>query len=279
MGRMEHSESTHTAQDGAQIYRQTWLPDGPPVAVVCLVHGLGEHSGRYAHLAQRFTDAGYAVLALDQRGHGKSSGGRGDLPMDKAVADVGELVDDARGQFPGVPLVIYGHSLGGLVTMTYTAKFKPSIAAQVASAPALDSELREQKIKFTLAQILGGIIPSVAIPTGLDPEGVSRDPEVVAAYKADPLVHDKGSLGLAKSTFAAMDAVMELTEFPVPLLIIHGTGDRLTVPSASKKLVGHMTGDVTLIEYDGMYHEPHNEPEQEEVFADVLEWLTPRVQG
>lgn len=274
---MEHSESTHTAQDGAQIYRQQWLPGGAPVAVVCLVHGLGEHSGRYANLAERFTDAGYAVLALDLRGHGKSSGGRGDLSIDKAGADVGELLDDARIQFPDAPLVIYGHSLGGLITMTYTVAHHPDVVAQVASAPALDSELREQKLKFTLAQILGGIIPSVAIPTGLDPEGVSRDPQVVAAYKADPLVHDKGSLGLAKSTFAAMDAIMAQTDFPVPLLIIHGTSDRLTVPSASKKLVEQMSGDVTLIEYEGMYHEPHNEPEQEDVFADVLEWLSPRV--
>ncbi|MCU0296578.1 MAG: lysophospholipase [Candidatus Nanopelagicales bacterium] len=274
---MEHSETTHTAHDGAQIYRQQWLPDADPIAVVCLVHGLGEHSGRYGHLAQRFTDAGYAVLALDLRGHGKSSGGRGDLSIDKAGADVGELLDDARMQFPDAPLVIYGHSLGGLITMTYTVAHHPDVVAQVASAPALDSELREQKLKFTLAQILGGIVPGVAIPTGLDPEGVSRDPEVVAAYKADPLVHDKGSLGLAKSTFAAMDAIMTQTDFPVPLLIIHGTSDRLTVPSASKKLVGQMSGDVTLIEYEGMYHEPHNEPEQEEVFNDVLEWLTPRL--
>ncbi len=114
-------------------------------------------------------------------------------------------------------------------------------------------------------------------PSGLDSNGVSRDPQVVADYNADPLVHDKGSLGLAKATFSAMDSMMEQTSFPVPLLIIHGTDDRLTVPSASKPFVEGATGDITLIEYEGMYHEPHNEPEQEEVFADVLAWIEPHL--
>ncbi|MEI2644166.1 MAG: alpha/beta hydrolase [Candidatus Nanopelagicales bacterium] len=270
---MAHSESMHTARDGAQLYWQEWLPEGTPRAVIVLIHGLGEHSGRYAHLAERFTQEGIAVLSQDNRGHGKTPGGRGVMDFDKAVADVGELLDEARTRFPGVPLVIYGHSLGSLITMTYTVKNHPEVVAQVASAPALDSELREQKVKFMLANLLGGIAPSIVLPTGLDSKGVSRDPQVVAAYENDPLVHDKGSTGLAKGTFAAMDAMMAQTSFPVPLLIIHGTDDRLTVPAASKIFVDQVSGDVTLIEYDGMYHEPHNEPEQAEVFADVMEWL------
>lgn len=270
---MTHSESMHTAADGAQIYWQEWLPEGTPRAVVVLIHGLGEHCGRYAHLAQRFTQAGIAVLSQDNRGHGKTPGGRGVMDFDKAVADVGELLDEARSRFPGVPLVIYGHSLGALISMTYTVRNTPAVAAQVASAPALDSELRDQKVKFTLANLLGGIVPNIVLPTGLDSKGVSRDPQVVAAYENDPLVHDKGSTGLAKGTFSAMDFMMKQTSFPVPLLIIHGTADRLTVPAASKIFVDQVTGDVTLIEYDGMYHEPHNEPEQEEVFGDVLAWL------
>ncbi len=197
--------------------------------------------------------------------------------MAEAVADVADLVAHARSEYPGLPVFVYGHSLGGLISMTYTVQRQPDIAGLVASAPALDSELREQKVKFAMANLLGGLLPSIAIPTGLDPEGVSRDPEVVAAYKADPLVHDKGSFGLAKQTFSAMDAMMAQTGFPVPLLIIHGTADRLTVPSASKVFTEQITGDVTLIEYEGMYHEPHNEPEQAEVFEDVLAWLQPLI--
>ena len=274
---MKHSEETHKAADGAEIYRQQWLPDHEPRGAVCLVHGLGEHSGRYSHLAQRFTDQGFAVFALDLRGHGKTSGTRGDLRLPAAISDVGELLDQATTQFPGLPVFLYGHSLGGLITMTYTMQNHPDITGQIASAPALDSQLREQRVKFALANLLGGIAPGIVIPTGLDADGVSRDPAVVEAYKNDPLVHDKGSTGLAKQTFAAMDVIMEQRSFPVPLLIIHGTADRLTVPSASKIFVENVEGDVTLIEYEGMYHEPHNEPEQQEVFADVLEWVESRM--
>lgn len=273
---MEHHESTHTARDGSSIYWQEWLPDGEPRAALVLIHGLGEHSGRYPHLAQRFTDRGIAVFSQDNRGHGRTPGTRGDMALPDAVSDVGELLDEVQVRYPDLPVVIYGHSLGGLISMTYTVQNCPDcVVAQVASAPALDSELREQRVKFTLANVLGGVLPHVILDTGLDSEGISRDPKVVAAYNDDPLVHGKGSVGLAKQTFTAMDEMMRQTTFPVPLLIIHGTDDHLTIPQASKRFVENAYGDITLIEYEGMYHEPHNEPEQEEVFDDVMEWLEP----
>ncbi len=273
-GGMRHDEQTHRTSDGATIFWQQWYPDEDPLAVVCLVHGLGEHSGRYEHVAQRFTDAGFAVFALDMRGHGHSGGARGDLTVDAAVRDIADLVADAKTEFPGKPLFLYGHSLGGLMTMTYVVRRRPAIVGLVSSAPALDSELREQKAKFFMANLLGGLVPGITIPTGLDSEGVSRDPAVVAAYNADPLVHDKGSLGLAKQTFQAMDTMMAQTSFPVPLLIVHGRDDRLTVPDASRRFADQVTGDVTLVEYEGMYHEPHNEPEQEEVLETIIGWMT-----
>ena len=270
---MVHNENVHIADDGAEIFWQEWLPESDPRAVMILVHGLGEHSTRYAHLAQRFTDAGIAVFTLDNRGHGKTPGTRGVMDFDKVVTDIGERLEEVRERYPDAPVIVFGHSLGGLLTMTYTVRNRPAITAQIASAPALDSELREQRLKFALANLLGGIVPDIVLPTGLDSSGVSRDPKVVAAYDADPLVHDKGSTGLAKATFAAMDDMMAQTTFPVPLLIVHGTGDRLTVPAASKTFVNQVTGDVTLIEYEGIYHELHNEPEQDEVFADIMKWL------
>lgn len=272
---MAHNEQTHIASDAAEIFWQEWLPESQPRAVLVLVHGLGEHSTRYTHLAQRFNGEGIAVVALDLRGHGKTPGTRGVMDVDKVLGDIGELLASAHDRFPQTPIVIFGHSLGGLLTMTYTVRNTPPVVAQIASAPALDSELREQRLKFALAKLLGGIVPDIVLPTGLDSTGLSRDPAVVAAYDADPLVHDKGSTGLAKGTFAAMDDMMTQTTFPLPLLIVHGTADRLTVPAASSIFVNQVTGDVTLIEYEGMYHEPHNEPEQAEVFADMMQWLEP----
>jgi alpha-beta hydrolase superfamily lysophospholipase len=274
MPRLEHR---HVCRDGSELFWQQWLPVGQPRAVIVLIHGLGEHSSRYGHLARRFTDRGIAVFTQDNRGHGRSRGGRGVMDFDAAVEDVGELVDEAHERYPGVPVVIYGHSLGALISMTYTVTTSPDIVAQIASAPALDSELRKQRVKFALANVLGRLAPNVVIPTGLDSAGVSRDPDVVAAYDADPLVHDKGSVGMARATFAAMDRMMAQRTFPVPLLMIHGTDDRLTVPDASKRFVEKATGDITLIEFHGMYHEPHNEPEQQEVFDHVMEWLEERL--
>ncbi len=274
---MAHKEQTHIAADGAEIFWQEWLPSSEPRAILVLVHGLGEHSGRYAHLAQRFNDEGIAVFTLDNRGHGQTPGTRGVMDFDKVIADIDERLADAHQRYPQAPIVLFGHSLGALLTMTYVVRSKPAIVAEIASAPALDSELREQRLKFALAKLLGGVVPDIVLPTGLDSNGVSRDPAVVAAYNADPLVHDKGSTGLAKATFAAMDDMMTQTTYDVPLLIVHGTADRLTVPAASKIFVNQVTGDVTLIEYEGLYHEPHNEPEQAEVFADIMEWLEPHL--
>jgi alpha-beta hydrolase superfamily lysophospholipase len=147
----------------------------------------------------------------------------------------------------------------------------------VSTAPALDTQLRDQKVKFTIANMLGGILPGVAIPTGGDSSTLSRDPDVVAAYDADELVHDKGSFGLAKQSIEAMDALMDIEEYPVPLLLVHGTADQWTIPAASREFAGRVAGDVTLFEYEGLYHEPHHEPEREQVFADILEWLEIRV--
>lgn len=274
---MRHDEQTHRTTDGGTVFWQQWLPDTDPIAVVCLVHGLGEHSGRYSHVADRFTDSGFAVYALDLRGHGNSGGARGDLRLEDAMRDISDLIADAKDDFAGLPVFIYGHSLGALLTMTYVVRYRPAIAGMVASAPALDTTLREQKAKFFMANLLGGLLPGVVIPTGLDANGVSRDPAVVEKYLSDPLVHDKGSLGLAKQTFSAMDTMMAQTTFPAPLLILHGQADSLTVPHASKLFAEQVDGDVTLLEFDGMYHEPHNEPEAEQVLDEVLTWMEPRL--
>ena len=152
-GWMKHFEETHVAQDGTELFWQTWQPDGDPKAVICLVHGLGEHSSRYGEWVARFVDIGYAVMAMDKRGHGRSSGTRGDLRIPFAVSDVGELVGEAKRRFPDVPVFVYGHSLGGLISMTFVAEEQPDVAAIVVTAPALDSELREQKVKFTVEKI------------------------------------------------------------------------------------------------------------------------------
>jgi alpha-beta hydrolase superfamily lysophospholipase len=274
---VRHKEETITTEDGATIFRQQWLPDDEPRAIVCLVHGLGEHSGRYGNVVDALTAEGLGVFSFDLRGHGKSSGGRGDLRVDDAMADIGSLIADAAAQVPDVPVIVYGHSLGGLLSMTYVVRNRPDIAAHVSTAPALDTQLRQQRLKLTVANLLSSVLPGIAVPTGVDASAISRDPEVVAAYEADPLVHDKASFALATQSLAAMEALREIKEYPVPLLLIQGTADTVVIPAATHEFAVRVEGDVVLFEYEGLYHEPHHEPERAEIFNDIKVWLNERL--
>ncbi len=173
----------------------------------------------------------------------------------------------------GAPLFLYGHSLGALVVLTYVIRRLPALAGAVVSAPPLRNVLRRQRAKLLAARVLGRLLPGLTLPTGLDAAALSRDPAVVAAYLADPLVHHAASLGLARDSLAAIEAVDAATELGVPLLIVHGADDRLAYIDGSRQLAQRLRGDVTCHEYAGLLHEPHNEPERDEVIDDVIAWL------
>jgi alpha-beta hydrolase superfamily lysophospholipase len=264
---------------GVKIHTRWWEPDGPAKAAVCLVHGLGEHSGRYGAVASRLTEAGYAVFAFDLRGHGESGGRRGDTRFAAAYEDIDRLLADSAAWLPGAPRFLYGHSLGGLLVLAYTLDRRPALAGVVASGAALHNALREQKAKLVLVRSLAPLLPHLALPSGLDDTLISRDPAVVAAYRADPLTHDRATLGFGRDAVDAADAALaDATGFPVPLLLLHGGADRLTSPSGSRAFATALgTERCTLIVYDGLYHEVHNEPEQARVSADVVAWLDERI--
>jgi len=260
---------------GATLHTREWEPDGDTKAVVALVHGLGEHSGRYGPVAARLTGAGFAVLAFDLRGHGRSSGRRGDTRFADTMADIDRLVRAAGDRFPDRPVFLYGHSLGGLLVLTYTLERRPAIAGVVATGAALHNALREQKAKLLAVRRLAPLLPHLALPSGLDATLVSRDPDVVAAYRADPLVHDRVTLGFGLDAVRASDAALAgAARFPVPLLLLHGGADRLTYPSGSQAFAGALNSrDCTLTVYEGLFHEIHNEPERGRVLDDVVAWL------
>jgi|SRR5581483_754190 len=259
---------------GVSVHTRQWEPDGPARAVVCLVHGLGEHSGRYGHVAARLTEAGYAVSSFDLRGHGASGGRRGDMRFAETFGDIDRLLAGAAARWPGRPLFLYGHSLGGLLVIAYALARRPAVAGVVASGPALRTPLREQKVKVALVRLLAPLLPRLALPSGLDDRGISRDPAVVAAYRADPLVHGQASLGFARDAMDAADAALAgAAQFPVPLLLLHGGADSLTDPGGSRAFAAALGPACTLTVYDGLFHEIHNEPEQSRVLDDVLAWL------
>jgi alpha-beta hydrolase superfamily lysophospholipase len=264
--------------DDVTFYMQGWEPEGKTKAIVCLIHGLGEHTGRYAHVGKAFNDAGYALFGFDLRGHGQTGGPRGHFPsLDAVLQDIHQFVAFQKQNNPGLPVFLYGHSLGGLMSLAYAIQFDDGLKGVVVTGSALRSALQEQKAKIMMARILGTLAPAMTIPSGLEAAAISRDPAVVEKYVNDPLVHDKTSLGLGKAALTAIDLCFAHTkEFKPPLLIMHGKADRLTYPSGSEdfaKLASETNKDVTLRLWDGLYHELHNEPEQKEVFKVMIEWM------
>jgi acylglycerol lipase len=275
-----NNEWTWKSKDGLEMFARSWAPEIPK-AVVCFVHGLGEHSGRHSHIGKAFTDAGFALVAFDLRGHGKSGGQRGHFPsLDAVMNDIHQHIRQGSEKFPGLPVFLYGHSLGGLLVLNYATYHRHTLSGVIVTGAGLRSPVLEQKAKVTLSKVLGGLLPTVTIPTGLETEGISRDPEVVRAYRANPLVHGIATLSTARVGISAVDrAFAHAAEFPVPLLIMHGAADRLTYPRGSQEFAALVPGDCTLKLWDGLYHEIHNEPEQNEVFAFMIAWMNSQLRN
>jgi acylglycerol lipase len=275
---MKTFETKREDKDGTTFFIQGWEPDREPKAFIALVHGLGEHTTRYAHVGKAMTDAGYAMVGFDLRGHGKSGGARGHASsLDAYMQDIREFLRLMAERYPHIPHFLYGHSLGGLLALAYGIQYGMELTGVIVTGAALRSSLQEQKAKVALAKVLGTIMPTVAVPSGLDPSTISRDLQIVEAYKNDPLVHYSASLGFGKAALNAIELCFaRAEEFPVPLLMIHGKRDKLTYPSGTEdfaKLVSAAGGHVTLKLWEDLYHEVHNEPEKAEVFKFMIEWL------
>ena len=272
-----HQEGWVEASDGVRLYAQWWKPSGAPKAIVCLVHGGSEHSGRYAHVANVLTRCGYLVGAIDLRGHGRSPGRRVFIHrFDEYLTDVRSLLSQAAKEAPGTPVFLLGHSLGGLIATLFVISERPSIAGLVLSGPLLGFGTGISKTARMLALIMGRLFPRLTIANALDTAAVSRVPDVVNAYSNDPLVHHGGipvrtGAEVIKAV-AQVDARME--EIRVPLLVFHGTGDRLAAVEGSKRLYGRASSaDKTLRLCEGLFHEVFSEPEREILLDELVQWL------
>ena len=272
---MNHFEKTWIAPDGLDTYCQGWQPEAEIRAAVCLIHGLGEHSSRYAYVAERLGQGGFALIGADLRGHGKSAGARGHIASPTVYLDhIDRLLKEAGRQFPGLPLFLYGHSLGGILALFYTLMRQPELAGAVITSPGLRPALEAQKFKIFLAKTMGALTPTVRLPTGLDADKISRDPEIVSRYKSDPLVHDQASFAMAKYTLEMIPWIYEhASELELPLLVMHGTADEIAYARGSEELAAKIGPNCTLKLWDGLYHETHNEPEKEQVWDFMTTWL------
>ncbi len=276
---MLHEEFNLPSIDKFPLWAQTWYSSEPTRAAICLVHGLGEHSTRYQHIAHYFCQNGYAFTAFDLRGHGNSPGKRGHIShIDLWMDDIDSLIRESQRRYPGVPHFLFGHSLGGLQVLNYGLRRKQTLKGIIASAPGLRSPITNQKFKVFLTKHLAQIFPTLSIHTGLETEAISHDPVIVDRYRKDPLVHDVSTLSLAKAGLNAVDYALENADkFHYPLLILHGTADRIVFPSGSQEFSRKAGDCCTLILFDGLFHELHNEPENEIVFKKVISWIEERI--
>jgi len=256
------------------IYACEWQPDSPARAVIILVHGIGEHIGRYEHVAKMFTDNQYAMMGADLVGHGKSGGQRGHIDSyDDFLEIIDWLLLEAKNRYPGLPQFIYGHSLGGNLALYYNQKRSPLIAGMIVTSPGLEPT-NVPPLKLALGKMMYTLYPRFKMTNSLDVTGLSRDARVIAAYQADPLVHPMISARLGLDLLTSGKAIREnCCETQIPLLILHGQKDRLVNIAGTREFTSHLTGDVTFIEIPEGYHELHNEPNKDEIFQIWLDWL------
>jgi alpha-beta hydrolase superfamily lysophospholipase len=249
--------------------------------VVVIAHGLVEHSGRYEHVAARLVDEGYAVYALDHRGHGRSEGPRALIDrLDNAVTDLDRLIVQAGSEYPGVPLFLLGHSAGGTISIRYAITHQERLAGLVLSGPLAALEAASPVTRL-LARLLSATVPRLGL-LGVDAKAVSRDPEVVTSYETDPLVHhDKVPARTIAELAAAVESFpKEAAAIAVPTLIMYGSGDYVVPPAGSMMLNDRIgASDKTLKTYDGLYHEIFNEPERDAAIDDMCSWIRARVRA
>jgi alpha-beta hydrolase superfamily lysophospholipase len=273
----EFALTTFTASDGENLAAYHWpLQEGQPRrGTVLLVHGLGEYAGRYHHVAEHLNRWGFAVRAYDQYGHGRSAGPRGGLNHDlRLLDDLADMVDTARTQTPaGLPLVLLGHSMGGLVAARFVAMHLRPVDALVLSSPAFDPGLGA--VQKLLLATLPRLAPNLRVGNGLDARYLSHDPAVVAAYQADPLCHDRISARLARFIAEGGPAtVARAAHWRVPTLLMWAGEDRLVNPAGSRAFAAAAPDSVVQSRcFEGLYHELFNETDAAPVFEVLQRWL------
>lgn len=276
---MKHTEGNFTGVRELSIYFQYWQPEESSKAVILIVHGAGEHSGRYQHVAQLFTDHGYAVAALDHPNHGKSDGIYGHVErFDDFVQTLEVFHQRVSADFAGLPQILLGHSMGGLISSLYLLQHQQDFLGCVMSGPAIKTDIEPGLLQMLLIRCMSLMAPKTGV-LQLDAAGVSRDAGEVEKYVNDPLVnHGKMTARKVAELFRSMHHIQaNAGQISLPMLLLHGEADSMAAAAGSRFLHGHISSaDKTLKIYPGLYHEIFNEPERQQVLADVLAWCEER---
>jgi acylglycerol lipase len=277
MEEMKHQEGAFVGVRKAGLYYQGWLPEGEPKAVLLVVHGLAEHSGRYMNVVDRFVPQGFAVYGIDHLGHGRSEGRR--LVIER-FADYTEPLKTysamVRCWQPGKPVFLVAHSMGGLIGATYLLTNQEELAGAVLSGPAVKAPGTIPAATILIGRVVSLLFPSAGLVARGPAGDICRDPAVVAAYLADPLVYQgKITARLGAEMLGAMERLRrEAGRIRLPLLIVQGSADRLVDPAGARILYERVSSsDKRLIVYEGFFHEVFNEPEHDRVLGDVGQWI------
>jgi alpha-beta hydrolase superfamily lysophospholipase len=280
MASIEAVDGSCETRDGLALHYRAWLPPAPR-GVLLFVHGLAEHSGRYAHVGSRFAGAGYAAYALDHRGHGRSPGRRVHLRrFAEYLDDVDALAAVARERHPGLPLVLVGHSQGGLVVLTCALERPRGLAGAIVSSPLLGVHPATEASPALIAsaRVLSVLWPSVLLPNQVDASRLAQDPAVGRAYLADPLVSHRVSARWLTVVLGAIERVHQRApSLSLPVLLMISGADRVVDPEASIRFASRAPAHlVEVVRWPGFYHEMFNEADRETVFRRMEGWLEAR---
>jgi alpha-beta hydrolase superfamily lysophospholipase len=269
-----------SAKDGLEFSGTIWRPEEQAVATVYLVHGFGEHHGRYQEMAELFVQSGFSVAAYDQRGHGKSGGPRGHTPdYETMLADLRQFLELAEIQTEG-PQFLYGHSFGGGLVLNYLLREKPDLDGAVVSSPLIEPAFKPSSWKSGLAKGFSRLFPAVSVDPGIDPKGMSRDPREVEQYETDELNHHRISLKLASAIFESGSYILENAgELNLPLLLMHGDADPVTSCESSKEFAAKAGSLCEIRIWEECLHELHHEVNREEVMNWALSWMKDRIKA
>ena len=273
---MKHETSTLVMADGTALFTQWWLPEETPRAVILLVHGVAEHSGRYAHVAEYLVGRGYGVYTLDLRGHGRSPGQRSYVESHELYfSDLKTYLDTVKAAQPGLPVFILGHSMGGIITLAFTARHQDQLAGMITSGAPVNLAETSAPALVIVARLLDRIAPKVQL-VALDAADITHDPVFREAYDTDPLNY-RGKLTVRQGmvlTRLSEAARAGLPTITVPCLCLHGAQDAIADPSALDVIEQELGApDRTFKRYQGMFHEIFNELDRQQVLEDVGAWL------
>lgn len=272
---MRESDFYWRTSEQLKISGRVWTPIEQPKYVIAVIHGMGEHIGRYRNMAQYWTSKNAAVIGHDHIGHGKSEGKRGHIfSIKELLSGVEDLVSRINQQFPGLPIILYGHSMGGNVALNYLLRKPFSVKGAIITAPYLKLAFEPPPFKIKLAKLMLNLYPSFSQRTNLDVNALSHDESVIKAYLKDKYVHDKitASMFIALHN-AGLYALSHASELKAPTLLMHGTADQITSHEATMAFAESSKIVSELKLWDNLYHEIHNEPEKDQVMNYQSDWI------